>query len=157
MLAEEEDTQWMRYALSLARLAQRQGEVPVGAVLVKNQKLLACSHNAPIASQDPTAHAEVLAIRKAGKKIANYRLLDTTLYVTLEPCVMCVGAIVHARISRVVFGAYDPKRGGVCSAFSLFEHPALNHHPAIKTGVLANECGKLLTDFFCMRRRQLTE
>ena len=148
------DQQWMRHAIRLAQRAEDQGEVPVGAVLVKDGRCIAEGWNKPIQAHDPTAHAEMLAIRQAGLAVENYRLTDTTLYVTLEPCVMCMGAISHARIKRLVFGAFDPKRGAVCSALSLTEAPFLNHSVAWQGGVLEDECSNLLIDFFQARRNK---
>jgi len=142
----------MQTALVLAGRAAASGEVPVGAVLVQGESLLAEGWNQPIAAHDPTAHAEVLALRAAGQSLGNYRLADTTLYVTLEPCLMCVGAIVHARIARLVFGAYDPKSGAVTSCMHGFEVPGLNHRVASTGGILADECGALLKQFFRDRR-----
>ncbi len=147
------DQQWMRYAIRLAQRAESQGEVPVGAVLVKNDEVIAEGWNRPILEHDPTAHAEVMAIRHAGKRMQNYRLLDTTLYVTLEPCVMCMGAISQARIKHLVFGAYDPKRGAVCHALKLAEADFLNHSLSWQGGVLESECAEILTDFFKARRK----
>jgi tRNA(adenine34) deaminase len=146
------DEAWMRYAIRLAQRAEALGEVPVGAVLVKNDLCIAEGWNDSIASHDPTAHAEIVALRKAGKRIENYRLIETTLYVTLEPCVMCMGAISHARVKRLVFGAFDPKRGAVCHALSLTDAPFLNHRVDWTGGVLETECGDLLRDFFRARR-----
>lgn len=147
------DEQWMRYAIRLAQRAEDQGEVPVGAVLVKDGLSIAEGWNAPLQSHDPTAHAEVMAIRKAGIVLENYRLIDSTLYVTLEPCVMCMGAISQARIKRLVFGAFDPKRGAVCHALHLAEADFLNHKVAWQGGVLEHECAALLTDFFKAKRQ----
>jgi len=146
------DADWMQTALVLAGRAAASGEVPVGAVLVQGESLLAEGWNQPIAAHDPTAHAEVMALRAAGQSLGNYRLADTTLYVTLEPCLMCVGAIVHARIARLVFGAYDPKSGAVTSCMHGFEVPGLNHRVASTGGILADECGALLKQFFRDRR-----
>jgi len=146
------DEQWMRYAIRLAQRAEEQGEVPVGAVLVKDALSIAEGWNAPLQSHDPTAHAEVMAIRKAGTVLQNYRLIDSTLYVTLEPCVMCMGAISQARIKRLVFGAFDPRRGAVCHALHLAEADFLNHKVAWQGGVLEHECAGLLTDFFKAKR-----
>jgi len=148
------DQQWMRHAIRLAQRAEKQGEVPVGAVLVKGEQCIAEGWNKPIQNHDPTAHAEMLAIRQAGLAMENYRLTDATLYVTLEPCVMCMGAISHARIKRLVFGAYDPKRGAVCSALSLTEVDFLNHNVAWQGGVLESDCSSLLIDFFQARRNK---
>ncbi|MSP27439.1 MAG: tRNA adenosine(34) deaminase TadA [Methylococcales bacterium] len=146
------DEAWMRYAIRLAQRAAARGEVPVGALLIKNNQCIAEGWNDSIANHDPTAHAEVVALRHAGKAVENYRLIDTTLYVTLEPCVMCMGAISHARIKRLVFGAFDPKRGAVCNALSLTDAPFLNHKVDWQGGVLKTECGDLLRDFFRARR-----
>lgn len=151
-LQQTTDEEWMRYALRLAQRAQEHGEVPVGAVLVKNNRCIAEGWNIPIISSDPTAHAEIIAIRKAGQILENYRLVDTTLYVTLEPCVMCMGAISHSRIKRLVFAATDPKRGAVCSALSLTAAPFLNHVVEWQGGVLEAECSALLKDFFRSKR-----
>lgn len=153
MIEESIDKQWMRYAIRLAQRAEEQGEVPVGAVLVKAGQSIAEGWNIPIESHDPTAHAEILAIRQAGKVLENYRLVDSTLYVTLEPCVMCMGAISHARIERLVFGAFDLKRGAVCNALNLTDVPFLNHQVDWLGGVLENECANLLLDFFRAKRK----
>lgn len=146
------DEQWMRYAIRLAQRAEDQGEVPVGAVLIKEENCIAEGWNTPIKNHDPTAHAEIITIRQAGKFLNNYRLTNTTLYVTLEPCVMCIGAISHARIKRLVFGAFDPKRGAVCNALQLSDAPFLNHKIDWQGGVLENDCSSLLKDFFRAKR-----
>jgi len=146
------DADWMQTALVLAGRAAASGEVPVGAVLVQGESLLAEGCNQPIAAHDPTAHAEVMALRAAGQSLGNYRLADTTLYVTLEPCLMCVGAIVHARVARLVFGAHDPKSGAVASCMHGFEVPGLNHRVEYSGGVMADECGGILKEFFRERR-----
>ncbi|MGZ4978059.1 MAG: tRNA adenosine(34) deaminase TadA [Methylobacter sp.] len=146
------DEAWMRYAIRLAQRAEQQGEVPVGAIVVKDDRCIAEGWNIPITSHDPTAHAEVVAMRGAGVFTENYRLTDATLYVTLEPCVMCIGAMSHARIKRLVFGAYDPKRGAVCNALSLTDASFLNHRISWEGGVLETECSELLRDFFKARR-----
>ncbi|MGZ8151490.1 MAG: tRNA adenosine(34) deaminase TadA [Methylovulum sp.] len=146
------DEAWIRYAIRLAQRAEAQGEVPVGAVIVKNNECLAEGWNSPIARHDPTAHAEIMAVREAGRILQNYRLIDATLYVTLEPCVMCMGAISHARIKRLVFGAFDGKRGAVCNALSLTDADFLNHRISWDGGVLEAECSDLLRDFFRVRR-----
>ncbi|MFI3157853.1 MAG: tRNA adenosine(34) deaminase TadA [Methylococcaceae bacterium] len=146
------DEAWMRYAIRLAQRAEQQGEVPVGAIVVKDNRCIAEGWNIPITSHDPTAHAEVVALRGAGVHVANYRLTDATLYVTLEPCVMCIGAMSHARIKRLVFGAYDPKRGAVCNALSLTDASFLNHRISWDGGVLEAECSEMLRDFFKARR-----
>ncbi len=149
---ETRDLHWMRHALALAQCAEREGEVPVGAVIVRKNEVIAEGWNQPVMSHDPTAHAEVMALRAAGVVEKNYRLLDTTLYVTLEPCVMCAGAIIHARISRVVFGTTDPRVGAAGSAFSLLGSDQFNHVVQVDGGVLATECGDVLRRFFRARR-----
>lgn len=146
------DEAWMRHAIRLAQRAQEQGEVPVGAVMVLDDRCLAEGWNQPIQANDPTAHAEIVAMRNAGRQLQNYRLIDTTLYVTLEPCVMCMGAIAHARVKRLVFGAFDPKRGAVCHALQLSDAAFLNHRVDWTGGVLEQACAELLTDFFKARR-----
>ena len=148
----ETDAQFMRRALELARRASEAGEVPVGAVLVLDAEVIAEGFNAPISHADPTAHAEIQALREAAGKLGNYRLPGTTLYVTLEPCAMCVGAILHARVARVVFGAADPKTGAAGSVIDLFAEARLNHHAVVRGGVLAEECGQVLREFFSCRR-----
>ena len=147
------DEFFMREAISLARSAECLGEVPVGALVVREQKIIGRGFNSPIGDADPTAHAEIAAIRSAARIEENYRLPGTTLYVTLEPCAMCAGAIMHARIARVVYGARDQKTGVHCSVLDLFAVERLNHHASIEGGVLAEECGRLLSDFFASRRR----
>jgi tRNA(adenine34) deaminase len=142
----------MRIALEEAALAAAKGEVPVGAVIVRDGRLLARAHNRPVASQDPSAHAEILAIRQAAAETANYRLVGTTLYVTIEPCLMCAGAILQARIGRVVFGAADSKGGAVVSLYRLFEDGRLNHAVAVSQGVLAAPCAEILSGFFRGKR-----
>jgi tRNA(adenine34) deaminase len=147
------DEAWMHHALKLARRAQELGEVPVGAVLVDGKgEVVAEGWNQPIASHDPSAHAEMVAMREAARALRNYRLNDLTLYVTLEPCVMCAGAIIHARIARLVFGADDPKAGAVRSVYDVIARPRLNHAPEWTGGVLAAECGTVLQEFFRARR-----
>lgn len=142
----------MREALALARMAQACGEVPVGALVVRAGTIVGRGGNAPIAGSDPTAHAEIAALRSAGAALGNYRLPDCELYVTLEPCAMCAGAILHARVGRVVYGARDPKTGACGSVIDLFAEPRLNHGTTVVGDVLAGECGKLLSDFFAVRR-----
>ncbi len=149
---ESPDQHWMRHALHLAERAGREGEVPVGAVLVKDDKLIAEGWNRPIQSSDPSAHAEMVALRAAGQAVDNYRLCDTTLYVTLEPCTMCAGAIIHARVKRLVFGAYDPKTGAAGSVFDVFGRVEHNHSVEVSGGVLQQECAEVLTAFFRARR-----
>lgn len=147
-----QDEVWMGEALALARAAGERGEVPVGAVVVGDGAIIGRGGNAPIAASDPTAHAEIAALRDAGRARGNYRLPGCTLYVTIEPCAMCAGAILHARIARVVFGARDPKTGACGSVIDLFAVDELNHHATVAGGVLAAECGGLLSDFFAVRR-----
>jgi tRNA(adenine34) deaminase len=146
------DAQWMRYAIRLAQRAESQGEVPVGALIVKDEQCLAEGWNQPITLHDPSAHAEMLAVRKAAQALQNYRLGDVTLYVTLEPCTMCMGLLSHARLNRLVFGAYDPKRGAVCNALQLSDADFLNHRILWTGGILADECSSLLIEFFKKRR-----
>ena len=148
----EDDLRWMRHAIELARQGQIHGEVPVGAVIIKDNQVIGEGWNQPIGLHDPSAHAEMVALREAGKILSNYRLLDTTLYVTLEPCVMCAGAIIHARVGRVVYGARDPKAGAAGSVVDIFSNPKINHHVAVQGGLLATECGDLLTQFFKAKR-----
>lgn len=143
----------MEKALELARQAEQAGEVPVGAVIVQGGKLIAEGWNRPVCSHDPTAHAEIVALRQAGEYLRNYRLTDATLYVTLEPCAMCAGAIIHARIKRVVFGATDPKTGAAGSVMNIFNDAGLNHRPDLQGGVRADQCGELLQGFFRQRRK----
>jgi tRNA(adenine34) deaminase len=150
--ASEKNTIFMREALNLAREAALMGEVPVGAVVVKDGAIIGRGFNSPIAKHDPTAHAEIRALRDAAEKIGNYRLPDCELYVTLEPCAMCVGAIMHARIAQVVFGASDPKTGAAGSVVNLFAETKLNHHAEVTSGVMADECATLLKEFFATRR-----
>lgn len=142
----------MQRALELARMAEAAGEVPVGAVIVKDGAIVAEGWNRPIATQDPTAHAEIIALRAAGVALSTYRLTDTTLYVTLEPCPMCAGAMVHARVKRLVYGAPDPRAGAAGTVFNIVQHPALNHRLESVGGVLADECSALLRGFFVARR-----
>lgn len=146
------DAAFMRQALAQARRAAEAGEVPVGAVLVWGDTLLASGANQPITMNDPTAHAEILVIREAAKKIGNYRLPETTLYVTLEPCIMCMGAILHARVQRLVFGALEPKTGAAQSCYTIGADDLLNHRLEISGGVLEAECSQILKDFFRKRR-----
>src|ERR1700722_9149851 len=146
------DVDFMRMALEQAAAAQARGEVPVGAVLVRNDAVIALGSNHPIASHDPTAHAEIEALRAGGRALSSYRLTDTTLYVTLEPCVMCASAIVHARVRRVVFGAWDPRAGAAGSIVDIFRLPGANHRVDVFGGVLSEECGRRLKQFFAERR-----
>lgn len=148
----KEDETWMQRALLQARLAEANGEVPIGAVLIRDGRVLAEAFNCPISTHDPTAHAEIVALREAGKLLRNYRLVGATLYVTLEPCVMCMGAILHARITRLVFGATDPQRGAVVSALPLIDANFPNHRVELAQGILAPECARILREFFRARR-----
>lgn len=147
-----DDDRFMQLALDEAERAAASGEVPVGAVIVLDGRVIARGHNAPIAEQDPTAHAEVVALRAAARALGNYRLVDATLYATIEPCVMCCGAALHARLGRLVYGADDPKAGGVRSLYRLLDDPRLNHRIAVTAGVREAECGALLRGFFQSRR-----
>ena len=147
------DAAWMQQALAQAQIAAERDEVPVGAVLVDSAgELIAAGHNQPITACDPSAHAEIVVLRAAAQKLGNYRLPDTTLYVTLEPCTMCVGALVHARVGRLVYGAAEPKTGAIESAQRLFETGKFNHQPLVEAGVQAAECSALLTQFFENKR-----
>ena len=146
------DVDFMRLALEQAAVAQANGEVPVGAVLVRGNEVIAAGANCPIASHDPTAHAEIEVLRAGGRALSSYRLADTTLYVTLEPCAMCASAIVHARVRRVVFGAWDPRAGAAGSVVDVFALEGLNHRVVVFGGVLMEECGGLLKRFFEERR-----
>jgi len=147
------DAACMRAALAQARAACAAGEVPVGAVLVRGGQIIAAAHNSPISSHDPTAHAEIAVLRAGGRALGSYRLTDTTLYVTLEPCVMCAAAMVHARVQRLVFGAWDARAGGAGSTVNVFALPGLNHRVDVFGGVLMQECTALLQEFFAERRR----
>lgn len=146
------DEDFMREALALARLAGEAGEVPVGAVVVDEGRIVGKGYNVPISTHDPSAHAEIQAMRAAASALGNYRLTSCTLFATLEPCAMCAGAIMHARIARVVFGAADPKTGACGSVVNLFADPLLNHHTRVESGMLAQQCSELLTNFFRERR-----
>lgn len=146
------DVYWMRHALALAARAEAEGEVPVGAVVVRGDELLGEGWNRPVALKDPTAHAEMLALREAAQKAGDYRLGGTTLYVTLEPCPMCAAAIAHARVARLVFGAWDPRQGAAGSVFNLVTARELNHRVDSLGGVLSEECGAILKNFFATRR-----
>ena len=146
------DRQFMQEALEQARLAALAGEVPVGAILVRDGQVIGRGFNQPIGNHDPSAHAEMLALRTAAQGVANYRLPGAILYVTLEPCVMCSGAMLHARIDRVVFGAPDPKTGAAGSVLDIFASKQINHQTQVEGGILAEECGQILRDFFRERR-----
>jgi tRNA(adenine34) deaminase len=149
---QKTDIEWMHIALGLAHEAAKNGEVPVGAIVVKDNEIIGRGSNAPIGLHDPSAHAEIQAIRQAAAHLGNYRLVDCTLYVTLEPCAMCAGAMQHARIARLVYGASDAKTGACGSAVNLMAEPKLNHHCEVLGGVLAEECGAVLSEFFKQRR-----
>ena len=149
-----DDQTFMRLALAQAVSAGDAGEVPVGAIVVKDGQVIGRGANAPISRHDPSAHAEIVALRQAADRLGNYRLNDCTVYVTLEPCAMCSGAMFHARIREVVFGASDPKTGVAGSVTNLYDNPQLNHHTTVRGGVLATECGQLLQDFFAHRRQR---
>jgi len=149
-----DDTYFMQRALAEARQAETEGEVPVGAVVVRGGEVLAAAHNQPIGLNDPAAHAEILALRAASEKLGNYRLTGCDLYVTLEPCAMCVGALVHARIRRLIYAAADPKAGAVASCLRLLESPHWNHRVEVTSGVLADESAALLQQFFSSRREK---
>ena len=151
---EELDQYWMHYALALADKAEQAGEIPFGVVLIKDNQVIGEGWNMSICQHDPSAHAEMLAVRQGAQHVQNYRLLDTTLYVTLEPCAMCAGLLVHSRIGRLVFGAYDAKTGAVGSVMNLVQHPVLNHQLQVTGGVLADLCGAKLSEFFRQRRQQ---
>jgi tRNA(adenine34) deaminase len=145
---------YMQIALALAQLAAQNGEVPVGAVVVKDGVIIGRGSNSPIGSHDPSAHAEINAMRDAAQHLGNYRLVDCTLYVTLEPCAMCSGAIQHARIAKLVYGASDPKTGACGSVINLMTEPKLNHHTEVSGGILATECASVLSAFFAARRKK---
>ncbi len=151
---DSQHLEWMKMALREAAKARQKQDVPVGAVLVaENNELLAAAHNQIIARQDPTAHAEILTLRQGADKVGNYRLLNTTLYVTVEPCPMCMGAAIHARVSRIVFGTRDPKWGTAGSLYNFAADQRFNHQPEVVEGICENECKKLMQDFFREKRR----
>ncbi len=152
MTQTELDQQYMRMAIEQAQLAAQSGEVPVGAVLVRDGQVISRAFNKPIANHDPSAHAEMLALREAALAEENYRIPGSTLYVTLEPCAMCSGAMLHARIDRVVYGAQDPKTGAAGSVLDIFSSKQINHQTSVEGGIMSEECGQLLRDFFKGRR-----
>jgi tRNA(adenine34) deaminase len=152
LAAEQTDDEFMRAALELAREARERGEVPVGAVVVLDGEIVGRGFNQPVSLNDPTAHAEIVALRQAGQEIGNYRLPGSTMYVTIEPCQMCVGAMVHARVARVVYGTPEPKAGAIESAMRAHEHPSLNHRLEVTGRVLENDCRELIQSFFKERR-----
>ncbi|MDB2384433.1 tRNA adenosine(34) deaminase TadA [Endozoicomonas sp.] len=151
------DDLWMAEALAEAKKAALKGEVPVGAVMVYNEKVIARAHNQPISSCNPVAHAEMLALQAAAKAIGNYRLVNCDLYVTLEPCTMCAGAIVHSRVRRVIYGAVEPKAGAIASSSQVLDQPQMNHKVAATSGVMAEACSEIISAFFNMRRQQIKE
>ncbi|RJE77748.1 tRNA adenosine(34) deaminase TadA [Pseudoalteromonas citrea] len=151
----EQDQYWMAKALEYADRAEQQNEIPVGAVIVKDNQIVAAGWNQSICNHDPSAHAEMLAVREAGKVLENYRLVDCTLYVTLEPCPMCAGLLVHSRLKRLVFGASDAKTGAAGSIMNIVNEPKLNHQLDVTQGVLAEECAQKLSDFFKRRRKEI--
>ena len=153
----KDDSKWMQHAMTLARRAWEQGEIPVGAVLVHEDKIIGEGWNQSITLHDPSAHAEMMAIREAGQALQNYRMLDTTLYVTLEPCPMCAGLLVHSRIKRLVFGASDQKTGAAGSVMYLLDDERLNHQVEVTGGVLESECSEMLSDFFKLRRAEIKQ
>ncbi|QLQ96313.1 tRNA adenosine(34) deaminase TadA [Providencia alcalifaciens] len=155
MTQSEIDEYWMLQALELAKKAQDAGEIPVGALLVKDNQLVATGWNHSIENHDPTAHAEIVTLKQAGTALQNYRLLGTTLYVTLEPCIMCAGAMIHSRIGRVVYGAKDFKTGACGSFINIMSQPGLNHYVEVTSGVLEDACSSMLSEFFKMRRAQI--
>lgn len=154
-MTDDDDEFWMKRALALAEAAAARGEVPVGAVLVRDGREIGVGFNAPISGCDPTAHAEIRALRDAARRVGNYRLPGATLYVTLEPCTMCVGAIVHSRVSRLVYGATEPKAGAVESTRRTLEEPSLNWRVESRGGVLADRCSEIISQFFARRREQI--
>ncbi|MBE0363178.1 tRNA(adenine34) deaminase [Pseudoalteromonas ulvae UL12] len=154
-MIEYSDEYWMAQALMLADKAEAEGEIPVGALVVRDNEIIAQGWNRSICTHDPSAHAEMLAIRQAGQYLENYRMLDCTLYVTLEPCSMCAGLLVHSRIKRLVYGADDAKTGAVNSVINLVQHPQFNHQIEVTSGVLAQECGDKLSAFFKRRRKEI--
>ena len=148
----EKDEYFMKAALKAAKKARENGEVPVGAVLVKDEQIISTGQNSPITLNDPTAHAEIIALREGGEKLKNYRLIDTILYVTIEPCTMCMGAIMHARVKKLVFGTFDPRAGAAGSLFDFTIENKFNHNVAVKSGILESECRELIQDFFKQKR-----
>ena len=148
----EKDKHFMKAALKAAKKAWENGEVPVGAVLVKDDEIISTGQNSPITLNDPTAHAEIIALREGGEKLKNYRLIDTILYVTIEPCTMCMGAIMHARVKKLVFGTFDPRAGAAGSLFDFTIENKFNHNVEVKSGILESECRELIQDFFKQKR-----
>jgi tRNA(adenine34) deaminase len=154
-IENREDERFMRAALREAARAARGEEVPVGAVVVLDGRVIARAHNQPVRTHNPAAHAEILALGRAGRKLGNYRLNACSLYVTIEPCAMCAGAIVHARVKRLVYGAADPKSGACGSALKILNHPRLNHRVEVSRGILKEECAEMLREFFRVRRKKI--
>jgi tRNA(adenine34) deaminase len=148
----ESENQWMRLALDQARIAAASGEVPVGAIIVKDGEVIGAGHNRNLLDNDPTAHAEIVALRQAAARMRNHRLVGCEMFVTIEPCAMCSGALVHARLARLIYGASDPKAGAVSSVMQVINHPSLNHQMEVTAGVLAEECSEILRAFFQSRR-----
>ena len=148
----EKDKHFMKAALKAAKKAWKNGEVPIWAVLVKDDEIISTGQNSPITSNDPTAHAEIIALREGGEKLKNYRLIDTILYVTIEPCTMCMGAIMHARVKKLVFGTFDPRAGAAGSLFDFTIENKFNHNVEVKSGILESECRELIQDFFKQKR-----
>ena len=148
----EKDEYFMKAALKAAKKAWENGEVPVGSVLVKDDEIISTGQNSPITLNDPTAHAEIIALREGGEKLKNYRLIDTILYVTIEPCTMCMGAIMHARVKKLVFGTFDPRAGAAGSLFDFTIENKFNHNVEVKSGILEPECRELIQDFFKQKR-----
>jgi tRNA(adenine34) deaminase len=148
------DAEWMEHALRQARFAAAAGEVPVGAVIVKDGKIVGFGHNRTLLDGDPTAHAEIVALRQAARRLGNYRLGDCVMFATIEPCAMCAGAMIHARLARLVFGAFDPKAGAAGSVLEVVNHPKLNHQMEVTSGVLAEKCAEILQEFFRSRRNE---
>ena len=148
----EKDKHFMKAALKAAKKARKNGEVPVGAVLVKDDQIISTGQNSPITLNDPTAHAEIIALREGGEKLKNYRLIDTRLYVTIEPCTMCMGAIMHARVKKLVFGTFDPRAGAAGSLFDFTIENKFNHNVEVKSGILESECRELIQGFFKQKR-----
>jgi tRNA(adenine34) deaminase len=149
----ESENQWMRLALDQARIAAASGEVPVGAIIVKDGEVIGVGHNRNLLDNDPTAHAEIVALRQAAARMRNHRLVGCEMFVTIEPCAMCSGALVHARLARLIYGASDPKAGAVSSVMQVINHPSLNHQMEVIPGVLAEECSEILRTFFKSRRQ----
>lgn len=151
-VTSSEDARWMQHALEQARFAAEAGEVPVGAIVVKDGEIVGRGHNRNLLDNDPTAHAEIVALRQAAARLGNHRLSGCALFATIEPCAMCAGAMIHARLARVVYGASDPKTGAAGSVLAVLNHPKLNHRVEVTSGVLANKCSEILTSFFQSRR-----